>query len=88
MLTRSMELVALAARKAGALLGRPIIVLHPKEVAMLDALVVQEQTATEAFNAARAKRFAKMIEELGLRNGYASGRVERRQDGSYLVHKE
>ena len=87
MLRRPMELIARAARKAGAILGKPIVVRHPKEVAMLDAFVAQEQAAAAAFNAERAKRSAAALEQLGLRNGYAAGRIEKRQDGSYVVHK-
>ncbi|KKN41345.1 hypothetical protein LCGC14_0724270 [marine sediment metagenome] len=82
-----MEFVARMARKVGVALGKPIVVRDPREVAILDELVRQERTSIAAFNATQKKRAGEALQRLGLFNGYASGRIERRQDGSYLVHK-
>ena len=82
-----MEFVARMARKVGVALGKPIVVRDPREVEILDELVLQEQASIATFNAARKKRTDEALQQLGLFNGYTSGRIERRQDGSYLVHK-
>ena len=87
MLTWTIERIARIARRAGAALGKPIVVRHPKEVAALDALMQWEQESRLAFREERAKKVADALEQLGLRNGYATGRIERRPDGSYLLHK-